>query len=51
MHVGVSTLLLVIAIVLFLFAGIILVGAGSVGVAPSALIAFGLASFAGAHLS
>lgn len=41
-----SLILLIVAVVLFLIAGIILAAGGSLGIGPLALIAFGLASFA-----
>ena len=44
-----SNLLLIVAVVLFLIAGLALAGVIS-GVAAGALVAFGLASFAAAHL-
>lgn len=45
-----SVLFTVLALVLFLIAGIVLAAGGSIGLAPAALVAFGLASFAAGHL-
>ena len=44
-----STLLLIVAVVLFILAGLILATSLS-GVSAGALVAFGLAAFAAAHL-
>lgn len=45
-----STFFQILAVVLFLIAGIVIIAGGSIGVAPLALISFGLASHAVAHL-
>jgi hypothetical protein len=45
-----NRVLLVVAVLLFLIAGIVLVGSGSFVIAPAALVAFGLAAFAAASL-
>jgi hypothetical protein len=45
-----SVLLLVVAVVLFLFAALVAAVGGDIGVAPNVLAYFGLASFAAAHL-
>jgi hypothetical protein len=45
---SVSVLLLVLAVLLFLLAGLAVLGA--VAISAPALVAFGLASFAAAHL-
>jgi hypothetical protein len=45
-----SLLALILAILLFLIAGLVLAASATVGIAPLALIAFGLAAFAVAHL-